>query len=685
MAIHPQAGKLKEHWLKLVLCVLSGALLFLPLAQSLLPLVSEPELRERLQPLQPRSVSLENLTDRSLQAYWEQKIARAIGLRNTLLAGFNDLRLALFPSRPNNYYVRSPEGGFFPVDTIRRFNSDLRNRGAVKISYDNAARRLRILQDVLAHRGVTLIVITAPPRVQLYPEQVAQYLALPPDEAARRIYSYGDALQAAGVTVVDGKALLLRAKQQGQPSSFADTGFHWNFWAACLVTAEAMQRIEAIRHLHYFPVDCSQRKIAPVGGPDADIALILNISQPKSLLGNTANVLLSQSDEGAGLRPPRIFLVGDSYADQITHTLLQTWPAHLWFPGVLTRSDYFVRNIDYNQRREAQAGVPRNASPPAHDLANSDVLILEVSDGNVYRANGNSHLAEFGATMTYLKAVLPASSVDGGNADAGLTYGWQADPNQGWYSSGKQAGLAFAPTVEQKILKLTLPITNLRASPGEPRILTISRGGKPLAEYRFSGANHVIDLAIPLPVDDGDPHIIELDIADKNGGALDLAVGKTKATQGGVPLDASMLPRAAAAMVDLIVQPEQMGINVTGLGGFERNATEAWRWGLGPHTRVRSFLTQDSIVELSFRFNTYQPNQVVEIRWNNELVHRYEGGSLRPGSQVADSLRLQGRAGVNRLDISYANWNGHQAPPLPHEARPISVVFLELAMKQSAP
>ncbi len=682
MANRTQAKPFIGRWGRLLLCLMSGALFFLPLAQSLWPVISEPQLRERLAPLQPRSPSFENFTDRSLQVYWEQYIARDIGLRKTLLALFNDLRLTAFPSRPNDHYVRSEAGGFFPVDTIRRFNYDLRNRATVIAGYGDSARRLRILQNLLAHRGVTFLAITAPPRVQIYPEDVAQYLALPPDQAAQRIHAYGDALQAAGVNVVNGKVLLLQAKQQGQPSSFADTGFHWNFWAACLVTDEAMRRIEAMRQQRYFTVDCSQREMRLAGGPDTDIALILNVSRPERLLTNTANVQLRKSEDDTGPVPARIFLLGDSYADQITHTLLQTWPSHLWFPGALTRSDYFVKDIHYNQRRDPEPPMPRSQAMLAGDVANSDVMIFEVSDGNVYRSLSNSHLAEFGATLAYLKAMLPAGRIDSGNADAGLTHGWEPDATHGWRSNDLSAGLAFVPNAVPATVKLALPVTNLRADQAIPRHLVFSHAGKPVAEYRFTGRGHVIDLTIPFAAGSTDPHAIEFDIADAGGGALDLAVARTAATQGKKPLDTALLPPHAGEKVDLIAQPEQPGVSATGLGDFERNASDAWRWGLGPSTQIRSFLARDGIVELSYRFNTYQPDQVVEILWNKEIVRRYDGNMLRPGNQVADTLWLPGRAGGNRLDIRYANWNGRVAPSAGPETRPLSVVFLELMLRQ---
>lgn len=682
MANHMQAKAFSGRWARLLLCLLSGALFFLPIAQSLWPVITEPKLRERLAPLQPRPLSFDNFADRSLQVYWEQYIAREIGLRRTLLTLFNDLRLNVFPGRPNDHYVRGATGGFFPVDTIRRFNYDLLNRDSVIDGYGASAHRLRILQDLLAHRDVTLLAITAPPRVQIYPEDVAQYLAFPPDQASQRIYAYGDALRAAGVNVVDGKALLLQAKQQGQPSSFADTGFHWNFWAACLVTGEAMRRIEAIRQQRYFPVDCSQREMKLAGGPDTDIALILNVSKPERLLTNTANVRLSKSDDDTGPVSPRIFLLGDSYADQITYTLLQTWPTQFWFPATLTRSDYFVQDIRYNQRRDPEPPKPRNQAMLAADIANSDVMIFEVSDGNIHRTRGSSHLAEFGATLAYLKALLPVGQITADHADAGLTQGWQPDAAYGWRSNGPRAGLAFVPGAGPAMLKLALPVVNLRSDPATPRKLVFSHAGKPVAEYRFSGVEHVIALTVPFAPGSTDPHVIELDIADADGGALDLAVARTTATQGKQPLDISLMPQTAAAEIDLIKQPEQAGISVSGLGGFERNASDVWRWGLGPATRVRSFFARAGVVELSFRFNTYQPNQVVEIRWNNELVQRYDGDVLRPGNQVTDTLRLPSQAGGNRLEISYANWNGHHAPPAGAEMRPLSVVFLELMLRQ---
>jgi len=86
--------------------------------------------------------------------------------RKGLAIAHNEFQFQIFSSRPNSNYIWNNERGFYPVDTLKRQNSESqRNMNAERVFW-LSARRLRLLQDILANRGVFLSVVLAPPKVK---------------------------------------------------------------------------------------------------------------------------------------------------------------------------------------------------------------------------------------------------------------------------------------------------------------------------------------------------------------------------------------------------------------------------------------------------------------------------------------------------------------------------------------
>ncbi len=108
--------------------------------------------------------------------------------------------------------------------------------GAVKYSNECAYRapdekyeRLRIIP----------IVVIAPSKEVIYPEYLSRYVASYDTTALR---GFIPELRRAGVTVIDGEALLLAQKAQ-QPLLFHKQDFHWDRLAAHLVADAVMAQV----------------------------------------------------------------------------------------------------------------------------------------------------------------------------------------------------------------------------------------------------------------------------------------------------------------------------------------------------------------------------------------------------------------------------------------------------------
>jgi len=213
---------------------------------------------DRTRPVAEPMQIYNGLVKHEWQPFLEQRFLGHISsLRFLLILSYNEAKYRLFPSRPNNYYVWTPELGYYPVDTIRRLNGDVLHHEAIKQHYQRAAHRLRILQAMLSHHGVALLLVTPPPKVRVYPEYVAPYLVAPAESIMTQAISYGDVLEESGVNVLNAQHIFAERKSTSAYPFFAPTGFHWNFWSACSVTDFLMRKAEVLTGRSFLTIDCS--------------------------------------------------------------------------------------------------------------------------------------------------------------------------------------------------------------------------------------------------------------------------------------------------------------------------------------------------------------------------------------------------------------------------------------------
>ena len=111
------------------------------------------------------------------------------------------------------------------------------------------------------------------------------------------------------------------------------------------------------------------------------------------------------------------------------------------------------------------------------------------------------------------------------------------------------------------------------------------------------------------------------------------------------PLD---LNEANLAMVEV---PQSLLID--GLRGVE---ARYGRWGLGPKSEASFFLDSDRNLELALAFNTQLDSQGLELRFNGERLKTYS--ELKKGDFIQESLPIAAKAGMNRLELIYENWQG---------------------------
>jgi hypothetical protein len=656
-------------------------------------------IRERTQSI-PQPTQLWNgFVKHEWQQLLEQRFLTHMGsLRSFLILSYNEAKHRLFPTRPNDRYIWTPEFGYYHVDTISRLNIDVLHHDATKQHYQRAAHRLRILQELLSHHGVALLVVSAPPKVRLYPEYVAPYLIAPADTIMSRAVSYGDVLEEAGVNVINVERIFAERKAASLPF-FTTTSFHWNYWAGCTVADEIMRKAEALTGRPVFTIDCSDVEYGKSKWTDTDIALSLNIFSTDATIGEAPFPKITPQQNVRG-EIPKIVLIGDSFSDQIVYALTKALPDMSWSPGWLTRYEIFKVRQTFGMGGEAAVKIPLQPGDALSEIVTKELLVIEVSDSAVYRDASKLDIMEYGATQALLGGLLTKTDAGVIDPKTFLTDGWRTLGREQWRTVGPLASFAIRPLTNGNSIQLALDVENLAPGPGTPRLLNVLLDGKPLGKATIAGGRGVLDLTVPGTDEWDDSLVAQISLRDSSGQPLDILLHgirvadahPDKKTDKVIAAEAlpstQTLDHAAMRTINLFSSEQPENILVEGLSGLESNGTVKWRWALGPATRIKFYVDpawpeQARQLLLKFVFANGIPDQTVIIRLNGEDIRRFTSEEIGMQKVVDADMVLQTKTGMNVLEFVYGDWNHGKKHYGPTDPRQLAVAVTRLSLQEA--
>jgi hypothetical protein len=656
-------------------------------------------IRERTQSI-PQPTQLWNgFVKHEWQQFLEQRFLTHMGsLRSFLILSYNEAKHRLFPTRPNDRYIWTRGFGYYPADTISRLNIDVLQHDAIKQHYQLAAHRLRILQELLSHHGVALLVVSAPPKVRLYPEYVAPYLIAPADTIMSRAVSYGDVLEEAGVNVINVQRMFAERKAASLPF-FTTTSFHWNYWAGCTVADEIMRKAEALTGRPVFTVDCSDVEYGKSKGTDTDIALSLNIFSTDATISEAPFPKITPQQNVSG-KIPKIVLIGDSFSDQIVYALTQALPDMSWSPAWLTRYEIFQVRQTEGMRGKVAAKTSLQPGGALAEILTKELLVIEVSDSSVYRVASNLDLMEYGATRALLDGLLAKTGAGPIDPKNFLTDGWRASGSEQWRTVGPVASFAIRPPTNGNSIQLAFDLETVPPSPNKARPLNVLLDGKVIGEATIAGGREVLNLTVPADLPWQDSLVAEISLGDSSGKPLDLLLHGVRVV--GVDTDkktdeviapqvlpsTQTLDRTGMLTINLFSSEEPEDILVEGLNGVESNGKDSLRWALGPATRIKFYVDpawpeQARQLLLKFAFANGIPDQTVIIRLNGEDIRRFTSEEIGMQKVVDADMVLQTKTGMNVLEFVYGDWNHGKKHYGPTDPRQLAVAVTRLSLQEA--
>ncbi|AWN73957.1 hypothetical protein LEAN103870_00380 [Legionella anisa] len=322
--------------------------------------------------------------DRKWQKYWESMFDEKAGFRTVLIRGFNELSFRLFSEMPHlNLYSTKEHGLYFRV-SIDQLNNAYINRKKLTKSYNEFAKKVQKLQQLLEANGKHFIVVISSSKPYVHPQGLGKRLLVSTDKNLfREIANLGYELKRQGVNVIDSAPFLRTFYRKKAIETHANTGVHWNYYTGCMVAQQLFYNSK--KTLIDIPkLKCGNPIYKKPEMVDLDGLLLMNVFSNVNLA--KPNPYPQPSAKFFGNYRPKILLVGDSFMDQMIHALDRSKAYEN-----LVYSRYFqTRTLHKPERSFVFNDFPSLTEQQIQadildDVMKSDLIVLQMVDYNINR------------------------------------------------------------------------------------------------------------------------------------------------------------------------------------------------------------------------------------------------------------------------------------------------------------
>ena len=300
----------------------------------------------------------------TLQSWFEDKL----GFRGELVKSENQLNLDVFgeiASESERKIVLGKNGHLYEKFYIDDWNGYyLQDKHYAELN--NKVQQLKKLQLALEERGKKLLILLSPSKATVYPEFIPEKY-IRPDRADRtnRHQEIVPLLESNAVSFFDATAFLIKVKEESELPLFAKGGTHWNYYAACLVSAEVA------RTLSLSPMSCDPVTFSTQPrGSDNDLKELINVWRA-DFTEEAIPYPTIQSTPKSPEKRQRVLMVGDSFAWALLDTMDEA--------NLFERIDffYYFKRLTIFPRVGADEPVERESLDWEKLFEEHDIFIIE--------------------------------------------------------------------------------------------------------------------------------------------------------------------------------------------------------------------------------------------------------------------------------------------------------------------
>ncbi len=127
---------------------------------------------------------------------------------------------------------------------------------------------------------------------------------------------------------------------------------------------------------------------------------------------------------------------------------------------------------------------------------------------------------------------------------------------------------------------------------------------------------------------------------------------------------------------DLLASIAAPGLDVIGFDMPETENRSSWRWAFGEQSELKFITEGAKPIKLELRLSSPIEEQAIDIVFNDQVLANLS----QLGSGSSKELVLDAQAGLNRLELRFADWNTGKTTFEPNDTRPLSAVFSKLSL-----
>jgi hypothetical protein len=313
----------------------------------------------------------------SFQKGAEDWFLKKNGLWGLLVRANNQLNYSLFGQVSTSYTTTILVGKdkhLFQPMYLPVYN---RSKKVNPVKLETRAKKVKLLQDLLAARGVALVILVSTDLISLYPELVPAQYSDPTRLTRKNSYEImRPLLDNYQINYVDGHEFLQDRKTTSPIEFFEPTGSHWNSVASCMVTNNLVEKMQQLTNKKLVRFACEPYSFCdPPREADLDLVQIANLLYPSTIYRPSPVVEPQPIASGAEYKPKLLF-VGTSFVFSVI--------GHLKRNAVTEQNSYYFY---YRKVQDPITGgftdLPRDSINWEETVLANDVIVLEINQAGI--------------------------------------------------------------------------------------------------------------------------------------------------------------------------------------------------------------------------------------------------------------------------------------------------------------
>jgi hypothetical protein len=341
-------------------------------------------------------LTLRSLWEGAWQKDLEKWLAKKLFLRSVLVRIDNQINYSLFDEisskAGDEKLILGVDKWLFVKDYIDHFNK----WGAVPLPVlEGKVQSIRKLQTILENHGIPFLFVITPSKASIYPEYIdRKYLVANSQEKESNYEKLVPLFNRYRIKYLDGHRLFVELKKKSPYLLYPQSGIHWNYYSAYLVTVELISTLTKMLNKKLVTLRSEDIEVSTTPrGADNDLALLSNILFTKSLYGQYPYPKIAPSPNQKTAFRPKVLFVGASYLNNVLDYMDK-------YEIYRERVFYYYHKTKRFFPEKPETPVDKDMKSLRNEILAQDVIVVETNESAIWEIG-------FGFVEDALKALDP--------------------------------------------------------------------------------------------------------------------------------------------------------------------------------------------------------------------------------------------------------------------------------------